>query len=176
MKETTDFINDAIGIDPSGCGCTDCIVGNSIPEDQDYQIAELIQAHFEEGRQIINRTSTAMIIYKSERGEYKYTNIPVTGYDPTVLVLPQDGSYYSPEEGIIIRHGYSDPDEDERSVSTDDDDAMQEAIEQHFNQGERLINKTDQTVIIYQSVTGDYGHLMIDAAGDDEPIVSVLPE
>lgn len=30
----TGFVENGVGIDPPGCGCTDCIIGDSIPFDE----------------------------------------------------------------------------------------------------------------------------------------------
>lgn len=56
LKETTAFVGDAIGIDPPDCGCTDCILGDSVPLAESNG-ASLAAAIIEGGREVVNRLS-----------------------------------------------------------------------------------------------------------------------
>ncbi|WP_331757984.1 hypothetical protein OG225_41800 (plasmid) [Nocardia sp. NBC_01377] len=61
VLDKTDFINNGVGIDPPECGCTDCIVGNSVPlgsgGDLDRLAAQALQ-----GRILINRASEPVVL------------------------------------------------------------------------------------------------------------------
>lgn len=65
IKDFTDFTNNAVGIDPPGCGCTDCIIGNSIPLDYSWDMDELAKQAIR-GRPVINRTSMPLALVRSE--------------------------------------------------------------------------------------------------------------
>lgn len=169
FREETDFINNAIGIDPSGCGCTDCIVGNSIPEG-DSRIPELIQEHFTEGRAIVNRTySSVLVAYKSSNGEYTYDSLSLPDPSAEVRVIePEESSYDG--EGVVIcesdADGYepmlrADDDPDNvKVISVHDDEAMAIAVEKHFRYNKRIVNRTYETIIAHESY-GDYGFITI---------------
>lgn len=171
FREETDFIGNAIGIDPSNCGCTDCIVGNSIPE-SDSRIPELIQEHFTEGRRIVNRTySSVLVAYKSANGEYTYDCISLSDPAAEVRVIEPEESSYDGNAIVICESdadGYEpmlradeDPD-DTKVISRYDDDAMAKAIEKHFRYNKRVINRTYQTIVFHESY-GEYGYVAIDA-------------
>lgn len=55
-RPDTGFMENAIGVDPPGCGCTDCIIGDSIPIDDTYRMVDVAKDYFQ-GREIINRSS-----------------------------------------------------------------------------------------------------------------------
>lgn len=65
MRDQTDFIDNAIAVDPPTCGCTDCIVGNSVNLDEDGMPELAAQALL--GRRVINRTSRPVILLRAER-------------------------------------------------------------------------------------------------------------
>lgn len=59
LRIETDFKENGFGIDPEGCGCTDCLVGNSFNEEfHDYRIKEAIR----QGRTLYNRTGHEVIL------------------------------------------------------------------------------------------------------------------
>jgi hypothetical protein len=171
FREETDFINNAIGVDPANCGCVDCIVGNSLPEG-DPRIPELIQEHFTEGRKIVNRTySSILIAYKSGNGEYTYDALSLPDPAAEVRVIePEESSYDG--EGVVICEsdddGYepmlrADEDPDDTTViSRYDEDAMEKAAEKHFQFGKRIINRTHSAIVFHESY-GNYGYVTIDA-------------
>lgn len=57
IKTKTDFRGNAFGIDPPGCGCTDCIISDAF-HPGDYRIERAIQ----QGRTLINRTGYEVIL------------------------------------------------------------------------------------------------------------------
>lgn len=181
LKEITDFINNAIGIDPSGCGCTDCIVGNSIPESDVSGIRELLEAHFTEGREIVNRTySRVLVAYKSANGTYTYDSLSLSDPSAEVRVIePEESSYDG--EGIVIcesdADGYepmlrADDDPDNvKVISVRDDEAMAGAIEKHFRYNANFVNRCYETIVAHESY-GDYGFITISHRSGTE--VSVI--
>lgn len=63
IRDYTEFKHNAVGIDPAGCGCTDCIVGNSIPLD-DFNLDELAKQAMA-GRALNNRTGLPLVLDRS---------------------------------------------------------------------------------------------------------------
>lgn len=64
MRDETDFLDNAIAVDPPTCGCTDCIVGNSVNLDEDGMRELAVQALL--GRRVINRTGRPLILLAAE--------------------------------------------------------------------------------------------------------------
>lgn len=58
LLDRTDFVDNKIAVDPSDCGCTDCIVGNSIPLNNidSSKLAALAMEYTSRKREVINRT------------------------------------------------------------------------------------------------------------------------
>ena len=54
IKDKTDFVDNAIALDPAGCRCTDCIIGDAFPED-DVDVDELVREATLVGRRVIDR-------------------------------------------------------------------------------------------------------------------------
>ena len=179
LREETEFLNNAIGIDPSDCGCTDCLVGNSIPEN-DPDVEKLLRAYFEEGREIVNRTyASALVAYKDRNGNYTYSPLFLT--DPAAeihIVKPEDPFY---DEGFVICEtdtGYEPniyPGDDEDSVAVvsldEDEEVINAAIENHFKAGTTITNRTGSVLVLHESY-GEYGYLTIEPMeGTDVSII-----
>lgn len=183
LNDTTDFIGNAIGIDPSGCGCTDCIVGNSIPEDSSY-LDELLRAHVEEGRGIVNRTyARVLLVYKHRNGSYAYESLYISDNSPQIDVIPEQEEYrddygfaiydsYRRNAEYVVQ-SYCEDAEEVHAVDVNDEEAMKKAVEAHFQNGTELTNRTDGVLIVHES-WGEYGHVVVDAAYGSE--VSVIQD
>ena len=70
----TDFDGDALGLDPGGCGCTDCLVGNSIPIDSP-RMKDLAQAAAN-GRKIVNRSGEHFALVERFDGIIEFVELP----------------------------------------------------------------------------------------------------
>lgn len=59
-KAVTCFTDDGVGIDPAGCGCTDCIVGDSISfeDGNSNKLAALAYEVFNDGRKFYHRVGS----------------------------------------------------------------------------------------------------------------------
>lgn len=173
LNDTTDFIGNAIGIDPSGCGCTDCIVGNSIPEDSSY-LDELLRAHVEEGRDIVNRTyASALLVYKHRNGSYAIESL----YPPdsrAEIEIIEEQEQYRDDYGFVIYdsyqrtaeyvvQSYGEDAKEVVAVDINDEEAMNKALEAHFQNGTELTNRTYGTLVVLESY-GEYSHRIVDAA------------
>lgn len=162
LPKTTDFIDNAIGIDPSGCGCTDCLVRNSIPLDHTSDIEELVRAHFMTGRKIVNRSSSTLAIYVNASAEVAVEALECTG--PVIDALAPDMhseavyAFYMTDE---------DADEDEQAkVVALDSYALDidEAIEDYYQNNATLVNRTESTLVLYRNYMGRYvAHKIEDA-------------
>lgn len=172
LREETDFIGDAIGIDPTECGCTDCIVGNSIPLGQTQMIEELVRMHFEEGRKVIFRCGGAIVLYRSRNGEYKWEPLYSEDLIQHDVISPEQQEYdYMVGEGtIVIEDTFPRP---EGTVDVGDRQGMALLVENHFVEGEIIINRTKETLVVYRTAYGEFQHVSINA-DDDEPVISVV--
>lgn len=56
LPRKTDFINNAFGIDPEGCGCTDCILRYAVHPSDEWTLGKIIES----GRTLHNRTGRAV--------------------------------------------------------------------------------------------------------------------
>lgn len=171
LPETTDFIDNAIGIDPAGCGCTDCIVRNSIPLDATSDIEELVRAHFMTGRKIINRSSSTLAIYVNASAEIVVEALECSG--PVIDTLAPDK--YS-EAAYALYASAEDAEEDEQgqvvgldSYGLDVDDA----IEDYYQNNATLVNRTDATLILYRNYMGRYVAKQVENAFDR---LEILPD
>lgn len=61
MRDRTDFKDNAIGIDPRGCCCTDCVVGNSVPFSNKVAVKTIARQALR-GRRVINRSSIPLVL------------------------------------------------------------------------------------------------------------------
>lgn len=82
IKENTVFKGNAVGVDPAGCACTDCCVGDSIPLDETWNLEELAKEHLLYGRKIANRSSQKLLVYRDDEGTYR-----IKGVDDDFRVL-----------------------------------------------------------------------------------------
>lgn len=69
----TDWVDNALGIDPPGCGCMDCIVGASVPFDSP-RMHNLAQAALA-GRPIRNRTDYAIVLVERFDGSTEFEEL-----------------------------------------------------------------------------------------------------
>lgn len=163
LKRITCFTNDAIGIDPAGCGCTDCIVGDSIPADHAGSIQELIEEHFNEGREILNRDYYNIVIYLDEEGNGAWEYHEGENLD----ILPMDTFRYEEYNAldrnpIVIIHPPAhrcETCQSGESIPADTSAKFDEAYLRHRTQAASLYNES--------------GHILLVAKGYTEPVYTV---
>lgn len=126
----TDFIDNAIGIDPPDCGCTDCIVSNSIPASQLMSNADALYHDVGlNGRRIVDRNhgdrdSSELVFDTSvnHRGETVVDDVVLkedlrndvesaareagTGYSFTVKKTRAEANEYSDSENNYLMSQY----------------------------------------------------------------------
>ena len=95
LKEETVFRGDSIAVDSDGCGCTDCLTGDSINSGA-VNGGELAMQHFdpEVERGIINRTGgTLYVVARPSRGEsWRPEGDPRKKYGFLLMTSPPKGS------------------------------------------------------------------------------------
>lgn len=176
IPETTEFTGNAIGIDPDNCGCTDCLVSNSVPANDTDMVQKIVNAHLNAGRKIINRTSAPMVIYRDRNGEGKW--IWIYGYDFTVI--PEDHNrvdeYYNSNPINIIHAEYCACGGCEAGMSTPAEQgaAFTEAYDTHINNHIPMYNESGSVLIVGKSYSDDdYTVMAIDTPMPDS--VEVIP-
>lgn len=179
IPDTTVFINDAIGIDPSGCGCTDCIIHSSIPADDYDRIEEAVRQHFEEGREIINRTGGSIILFFNDCGKYDMMDVYHSAFAGETEVLapidPEDSMdapwviYVHPED-CTCQRCYEDSD---RVTKVNNEEGMRKFAEKYFREGFMIENHTKETIVIGMKY-GEFAFQEI-PVWHENPEVTVVP-
>lgn len=178
IPDTTVFINDAIGIDPPGCGCTDCIIHSSIPSDDTDRIAEAVRQHFEEGREILNRTGGNIVLYFNDCGKYVIDDLYHSAFSSETEVLVPIAEEDSVDASYVLAVH---PDEcmcsmctegSDRVVKVSDEAGMLVFVEKFFRQGFTIENHTNETIVIAMRY-GDFAFQEI-PVWHENPEVSVI--
>lgn len=176
LPQITEFNDNAIGIDPEGCGCTDCIVGNSIPEDNTDMVQKLVNAHLNAGRRIINRTSSNIIVYRDQNGEGKW--LTTYGYNPAVITEDHHRPVeYDEADPIIILHSEycaCDSCEAGTTIPAESFEAFEEAYNRHVDQHVPLYNESGSVLVILKSYhDGCYNIIPIETPmGDSVKVIA----
>lgn len=65
LLRRTEFLENGFGIDPEGCGCTDCCTGQAIHPSDEWKLQKAIA----QGRTLYNRTEREVILPNGVRLE-----------------------------------------------------------------------------------------------------------
>lgn len=90
IRTETDFEENGFGIDPHGCGCTDCITG------QAFNVSDMfrIKAAVNQGRTLYNRTGHEVFLSNGLRLEDNQTWRPATrDHCPGCVCDPEGGQW-----------------------------------------------------------------------------------
>lgn len=174
INSTTGFINDAIAIDPYSCGCTDCLIGDSIPEHNTDEVQEAYRQMFEEGRQVIYRAGGDVLVYKTNDGRYETVSIP---WNTETLIVPDVSVYdYDEFRDIIIHQDMCVCDSCAKGVTycvnyDNEDTSLSEALVYAYSENIDIINLTGETFIVF--IDGDEASItsLPNIDNDVEPLV-----
>lgn len=175
IPDTTVFIGDAIGIDPPGCGCTDCIIRSSIPSDDTDRIQEAVRQHFEEGRPIVNRSGGSIVFYRNDRGEYEMADLyaeAFCGETEALFPIDSEDSVEASYVGAIHKADCDCPKCEEGSaqaIKVSDEEGMRVFVEKYFREGFVIENHTD-AVIVIGAKYGEFAFQEIGASGEDTTV------
>lgn len=177
LKHLTCFTNNAIGIDPAGCGCVDCSVGDSIPLDDIELIQELIEEYFRHEREILNRTHSNMVIYLDEKDTPSWFYCE-TG---TMEILPMDEfrkEEYNASDNtpIVIIHPQDhncDTCKGNESTPADSGTRFDEAFLRYRNKGAVLYNESGYPLVVIPSYYENLFEVIPVEARDEESIALI---
>lgn len=160
LKATTTFVNDAIRIDPSGCGCMDCFTGDSIPEDSPL-MQELLDSAINEGRELIHLGDCQWVLYRNRYGHGEIMGL----YDGAreYEVLEEDnGSMWDEEENkkvLSLRlpyREYTNYEDSEFLILEDDNAECTRILDEKIAAGYRLANETGAVLVYAKTYMDTY--------------------
>ena len=159
-------------IDPPGCGCTECIIGEYIPLDSPY-IDEVLEAVLNgEITPRNNQNDGTLIIYRMSNGRiYTTTDPTMVRRSDMVIITPTDSWVDEDEEGTVIdvrtlEEKYEDTEEEEEKKA--------ELITSVVNGDTTASNPTDDTYIAYRSPYGETGIIELPGVTNEEDISILL--
>lgn len=155
-----------VAIDPPGCGCTECLIGEYIPFDS-FHISQVLDAVFAGVITVRNNLNDGTLILYRRRGELRsaISNQLVSRGD--IVVIPPndvfiDDDSSNSEEGVIDIL----PLLDKNYFDTADPALVARIVE-----GATVANSTTSTFIAYRSPYGDTDIIQLEA---DEGKVVIL--
>lgn len=173
LRHTTDFIDNAIAIDPTDCGCTDCIVGNSIPLHDTYNLELLAMMHFATGRKIINRSSRTLLIYINKEDEACVEALDCSG--PVIDTLQPSQSLLSADRADYAFYDSEDDAEDSKAHKAVvlDRYAMdvEEAVNDYYFDNANLVNCSDSALVLYRNFMSRFTVKKVDTNHPEKIII-----
>lgn len=158
-------------IDPPGCGCMECIVGEYIPLDSPY-IDEVFEAVINgEITPRNNQNDGTLIIYRMSNGRVYSTTDPTMVRRSDMVIIPPANSYDDDDEDDSIditklEYGYED---DEAAT-----EKKAELITAVVNGVMTATNSTDSTYIAYRSPYGETGVIELPGVTQEEDVAILL--
>lgn len=153
-------------IDPPGCGCTECMIGEYIPLDSPY-IDEVLEAVLDG---VIsprnNQNDGTLIIYRMRNGRVTTTTDATMVARSDMVIIPPSNSYADEEDEVI---DVSKLEEDYE----DDEEKLSELITAIVND-EEVTNSSDRTYIAYRSPYGETGIIELPGVEREEDIAVLL--
>jgi hypothetical protein len=155
-------------IDPPGCGCTECIIGEYIPLDSPYiqEVFDAILTGTISPRN--NQNNGTLIIYRMSNGRiYDTIDSRIVRRSDFIIITPNED--YSDEDS-----------EDVIDVSTlegkyeDNDEKLTELITSLVNGDATASNPTYDTYIAYRSPYGETGIIELPGVQNEEDIAILL--
>lgn len=150
-------------IDPPGCGCTECIIGEYIPLDSPYidKVLEAVLDGLITPRN--NQNDGTLIIYRVHGRVHTTTDSQMLRSSDMVVVLPTED------------YAIDEDDEDQVDVSKiesdyydDDDEEKKEASIMKVMNGATAVNSTYETYIAYRSRYGETGIINLPVSSEDD--------
>jgi hypothetical protein len=158
-------------IDPPGCGCMECTIGEYIPLDSPY-IGEVFEAILNgEISPRNNQNDGTLIIYRMNNGRiYSVTDPTMVRRSDMVIIPPTDSWVVGDGEDVVIDVSIL---ESEYDATDEDKDRKAKLISSIVMDSAAYSNSTDDTYIAYRSPYGDTG--VIDLPGvQSESDVAIL--
>jgi hypothetical protein len=156
-------------IDPPGCGCTECIIGEYIPLDSPYiqEVFEAVLAGIITPRN--NQNDGTLIIYRMNNGHiYNFTDPTMVRRSDIVIVTPNDEYIDEDSEDPAI------------DVSTleekyeNEEEKLAELITSIVDGSATASNPTYDTYIAYRSPYGETGLIELPGVQNEEDIAVLL--
>lgn len=166
-------ISKIIAIDPPGCGCTECIIGEYIPLDSPY-IDEVFEAVLNgEISPRNNQNDGTLIIYRMSNGRvYSTTDSTMVRRSDMVIIPPSDSYLYEDEEDTVdittLEYDYDDDEEAKEKKA--------KLITAVVNDYMTATNSTYNTYIAYRSPYGETGVIDLPGVTQEEDIAVLLYE
>ena len=155
-------------IDPPGCGCTECIIGEYIPLDSPYiqEVFEAILAGTITPRN--NQNNGTLIIYRMSNGRiYDTIDSRMVRRSDFVIVSPNEDYFDEAGEDIIDVSTLEDKHED-------DEEKLDELITSIVDGSATASNPTYDTYIVYRSPYGETGIIDLPGVQKEEDIAILL--
>lgn len=159
-------------IDPPGCGCLECIIGEYIPLDSPYidEVFEAVLSGVISPRN--NQNDGTLIIYRMGNGRiYSTTDSTMVRRSDMVIIPPTDSWVDEDEEDTVIdvsklEREYDDTEEQEEEKA--------KLITSIVLDGATYSNPTDTTYIAYRSPYGETGVIDLPGVTNEEDIAILL--
>lgn len=166
-------ISKIIAIDPPGCGCTECIIGEYIPLDSPY-IDEVFEAVLNgEISPRNNQNDGTLIIYRMSNGRvYSITDPTMVRRSDMVIIPPSDSYLHEDEDDTVdIKTLEDDYDDDENAK-----EEKAKLITAVVNEYMTATNSTYDTYIAYRSPYGETGIIDLPGVTQEDDIAILLYE